>query len=100
MKSTITPMPTRSAIQAEASRQAQTVAAAHDSAAEAVAVMVSGLKHSVLTAIAESRHSLVEEEVMQAFDLGELTRAVLAALMQDGAVVEHQGVYIVPQVAA
>ncbi len=88
--SNIKPIPTK----------APSIGASHDNAAEALAVMTSGLKHSVYNAIAESRHGLVEEEVMQAFDLGDLTRTVLAALLTDGAVVEYQGVYSVPQVAA
>ena len=100
MNSSITPMPTRQHAATEADRRTAASAASHDAAAVAMATMTAGLKCSVYNAIAESRHGLVEEEVTQAFDLGDLTRAVLSALVQDGAVVEYQGVYILPRTAA
>jgi len=93
-------MPTRSAIQAEATQRTAASAAAHDAAAVAVATMTAGLKRSVYNVIAEARHGLVEEEVMQAFELGELARTVLAALLADGAITERGGVYAVMPGAA
>jgi len=86
-------MPTKAHMAAEAERITAASVAAHDTAAEALLVMAAGLKAGLYRAIAESRYGLVEEELLQAFDAGELTRALLAALVSDGSVYQHDGVY-------
>lgn len=94
MNSSVTPMPTKATMAAEAERLAAN-ANAHDVAAVALAEMARQAKGAIYRAIAESRHGLVEEEAIGVIQAGELGRALLAALVADGEVVERGGVYAV-----
>lgn len=100
MTTSVTPMPTASDARREAERIAKARASASDTAAHAVAELCRQLRGNLYLAIAGSRFGLVEEEIMQAFDAGELTRTILAALVADGEVEHRQGVYSIPRTAA
>lgn len=98
--SSITAAPTLAYFNEQAERETRARAGASDQAAVALAAMTAGLKCAVFNAVAESRYGLVEEEVIRIVEGGDLARALLAALVQDGAVVERGGVFSIPQVAA
>lgn len=97
----ITPLPTKAHMAAEAARQAQARATDLDSAAVAGAQMAASLRAALYQAISESRTGLFEDDLVNAYaDAPELTRVLLAALVADGEVELYQGVYRMPRGAA
>lgn len=100
MNRSVTPMYTASDARREAERQTAAIAANHDTAVVAAAELMRQMRVGVYQHIASHRHGVVREEVLQAFPAGELVDVLLAALVQDGAVVERGGVFSIPQVAA
>lgn len=96
----ITSAPTASDYRREAERFTQARTTASDHAAVAYAELCRQAKGAIYNAIAESRHGLIEEEAVSVIEAGELARALLAALVQDGEIEHRQGVYSIPRSAA
>ncbi|MGE3771483.1 MAG: hypothetical protein AB7I32_01050 [Gammaproteobacteria bacterium] len=92
---TITAMPTRSALQAEAERMTAAAVKAQDTAVLAVAELVRQCRGRIYEALAASKHGLVLEEVAAVIDNRALAETLLEALKQDGEVSERQGVFAV-----
>jgi len=97
---TITPMFNKHHAAAEAARQTQAVAQAHDQAAVALAEMCRQAKGAILEAVINSRHGIVADEAASVVSSAELASVLLQALVQDGAVELYQGVYRLPRGAA
>lgn len=95
MNSSVTAMPTKAHMAAEAERETRARAGASDSAAVALAELVRQCRGRIYEALAASKHGLVLEEVAAVIDNEHLARTLLDALITDNEVREHQGVFAI-----